>query len=64
MALDGRRVVRLPLLGDHRPMTIGSATLTRLRRSRLLEAFEGHCRSLVSDDYIPGMVASVTEPRP
>jgi DNA-binding transcriptional LysR family regulator len=63
LALDGRRIVRVPLLGTHRPMTIGSATLTRLKRSRLLEAFETHCRSFISDDYIPGMVVP-PEPRP
>jgi DNA-binding transcriptional LysR family regulator len=56
LALDGRRIVRVPLVGMHRPMTIGSATLTRLKRSRLLEAFETHCRSFVTDGYIPGMV--------
>lgn len=56
LALDGRRVVRLRLAGEHRPMTIGVATLKQLRRSRLLQAFATHARSFISDAYIPGMV--------
>jgi DNA-binding transcriptional LysR family regulator len=55
-ALDGRRVVRLRLSGDHRPMTMGLTTLRSLRKSRLFEAFAAHGRSLISDAYIPGMV--------
>ncbi|MDO6966745.1 LysR family transcriptional regulator [Rhizobium alvei] len=57
MALDGRRVVRVRLSGDHRPMTIGFATLRQLRKSRLLSAFATHARSFISESYIPGMVA-------
>jgi hypothetical protein len=45
------------LAGDHLPLTIGMASLQQLRRSELLKAFESHCRSHVSDAYIPGMVA-------
>lgn len=55
-ALDGRRVVRLRLSGDHRPMKMGLTTLKSLRKSRLFEAFAAHGRSLISDAYIPGMV--------
>lgn len=63
LALDGRRVVRVELTGEHRPMTIGSATLTHLKKSRIIEAFEAHCRSFVSDGYIPGMVIPAMESR-
>lgn len=56
-ALDGRRVVRLRLVGEHRPMTIGIAWLSQLRKSRLISAFELHCKAHVSDAYIPGMAA-------
>ncbi len=63
LALDGRRVVRVRLSGEHRPMVIGTATLGNLRKSRLLEAFEAHCRSYVSDAYIPGMVAPAIDRR-
>jgi DNA-binding transcriptional LysR family regulator len=56
-SLDGRRIVRLRLEGDHRPMRIGIARLAAIARTRLVEAFEGHCRSFISDGYIPGMVA-------
>ena len=54
-ALDGRRLVRVPLAGRHRPMALGLATAARVKPSRLIEAFRAHCRSVVSDSYIPGM---------
>ncbi len=56
-ALDGRRVVRVRLAGDHRPMVVGSATLKGLVRTQLVRAFESHCRASISDSYISGMVA-------
>jgi DNA-binding transcriptional LysR family regulator len=58
-ALDGRKVIRVRLSGDHRPMTIGIATLKQLKKSRLLSAFANHARSFISDAYIPGMIAPV-----
>jgi DNA-binding transcriptional LysR family regulator len=62
-ALDGRKLVRVRLSGNHRPMTIGVATLRELAKSRLVEAFEMHCKAFVSDSYIPGMVAPALERR-
>lgn len=58
VALDGRRVVRVALEGAHRPMVIGIAMLAATRRSRLLQAFETHCRALFADGNIPGMEAA------
>lgn len=63
LAMDGRRLVRVRLAGDHRAMSIGLALLARLRKSKLVAAFETHCRSFVSDSYIPGMVAPALERR-
>jgi DNA-binding transcriptional LysR family regulator len=56
IALDGRRLVRLPIKGAHRPMLLGTAVLTNLRPTRLLAAFEAHCRASITDRYIPGMI--------
>ncbi|SIT16457.1 DNA-binding transcriptional regulator, LysR family [Insolitispirillum peregrinum] len=56
LALDGRRLVRVPLAGSLRPMRICVATLGNLRPSRLAQAFENHCKTFISDGYIPGMV--------
>ncbi|RJF86656.1 LysR family transcriptional regulator [Oleomonas cavernae] len=56
LALDGRRVVRVRLAGGHRPVVVGLATAEGLKKSRLLKAFETHCRTFISDGYIPGMV--------
>lgn len=57
LALDGRRVVRVRLAGDHRPMVVGIATLETIRKSRLLERFEAHCTASISDRSLPGMTA-------
>ncbi len=54
-ALDGRRVYAVPLAGDPPPMRVGTATLQQLKKTRLVEAFERHCRHLVSDARVPGM---------
>jgi DNA-binding transcriptional LysR family regulator len=62
VALDGRRLVTLRLAGRHRPMTVGMATLRRLNPSRLVAAFETHCRAMVSDASIPGMLAPLPDP--
>jgi len=56
-ALDGRKVVRVRLSGDHRPMRTGLVALKSLRKSHLMAAFTAHARSFISDAYIPGMVA-------
>jgi DNA-binding transcriptional LysR family regulator len=61
LALDGRRVVRVRLAGDHRPMVVGTVTLAQLPKSRLVDAFKGHCHAFISDSYIPGMVAPDSE---
>jgi len=55
LALDGRRLVRLPLAGDHQPMTIGLASLAEVHKSKLFSAFESHCCSMINADHIPGM---------
>jgi DNA-binding transcriptional LysR family regulator len=56
-ALDGGRVRRIRLAGDPRPVVVGLATLERLRRPRLVEAFREHCRDAIGDTRIPGMAA-------
>jgi DNA-binding transcriptional LysR family regulator len=63
LALDGRRVVRVRLSGEHRPMVIGTATVAQSKKSKLLQAFETHCAAFISDSYIPGMVAPATDRR-
>lgn len=63
LALDGRRLVRLRLAGGHRPMKIGIATLDGIRKSRLLQAFETHCRTFISEGYIPGMIPPLLDAR-
>jgi len=54
-ALDGRRTVRVPLSGAHRPMTIGLLSLADVQKSKLFSAFERHCCDLITASHIPGM---------
>ena len=61
--LDGRRLVRVRLAGEHRPMVIGTATADQFKKSRLMQMVEAHCRSFISDAYIPGMVAPAMDRR-
>jgi DNA-binding transcriptional LysR family regulator len=54
-ALDGRKLVALKLEGRHASMTIGIATLQQEHKTRVLDAFEQHCRELINENQIPGM---------
>jgi DNA-binding transcriptional LysR family regulator len=63
VALDGRRVYRVPLNGDPSPVRIGIATLKQLKKTRLVEAFERHCQGLFSEAYIPGMAPPIAARR-
>lgn len=63
VALDGRRLYRVPLSGGLPPMRIGLATLKQLKKTRLLDAFEAHCRERVSESDVPGMTAALLGPQ-
>jgi len=63
VALDGRRVHRVPISGEPSPVRIGIATLKELKKTRLVEAFERHCQQLFSDSYIPRMAPPIAAPR-
>ena len=56
-SLDGKRLVRLRLAGEQRPMLLGLATYKPMKPSRLTQAFIQRCRAYISDQYIPGMTA-------
>lgn len=43
-ALDGTPLARRPLAGNLRPMAVGLATMRQDRKTRLVAAFEAHCR--------------------
>ncbi|WP_020203750.1 LysR family transcriptional regulator [Cupriavidus sp. WS] len=56
-SLDGKRVVSLRLAGHHQPMCLGMAWIPAQRPRRVLEAFMQRCRTFISDEHVPGMVA-------
>ena len=57
LSQDGKRLIRVRLSGEHRPMRLGYATANNAQLSRLVSAFAERCRMFVSDQYIPGMAA-------
>lgn len=56
-SLDGKRVVSLRLAGKHQPMRLGMAWLPSENPRRVLEAFMQRCRTFISNEHVPGMVA-------
>lgn len=56
-SLDGRELATVKLAGKNRPMTVGIATLRQERKPRILVAFEAHCRKMINDQDIPGMMS-------
>ncbi len=44
------------LAGEHKSMRIGISTLAQERKPMILAVFEQHCRNLISDASIPGMI--------
>lgn len=58
-AMDGRKLKAIPLTGKHKSMKIGIMTLIQERKPIILEAFEAHCRKLISARKIPGMLQEI-----
>lgn len=54
-SLDGKRLVRLRLAGEQRPMQIGLATAKNANLNTVAQAFISRCRAFLSNQYIPGM---------
>ncbi len=63
LALDGRRLYRVPLAGDPSPVRVGIATLKQQRRTRLAQVFESHAAEAISEKHVPGMVPPGTARR-
>ncbi|MBU2955842.1 LysR substrate-binding domain-containing protein [Marinobacter sp. F3R08] len=57
LSLDGKRLIRLRLAGDHQSLRLGYVTLKNVQHSRVVNAFAERCCMFVSDQYIPGMAA-------
>ena len=55
VALDGRPLATRPIAGEPRPMILGLARLASLRPTRLVEAFEQHCRAAIEAGTVPGL---------
>ncbi|MEB3766494.1 LysR family transcriptional regulator [Acinetobacter sp. MD2] len=56
-SLDGKRLVRVRISGEQRPMQIGLATAKNAVQNIVTQAFISRCRAFISDQYIPGMAA-------
>ncbi len=57
VAPDGKKLAYLKLLGDHKPIHIGLATIQADHKSRILKAFEAHTRAHIATGRIIGMSA-------
>lgn len=55
IAENGRPLAYVELEGDLAPMVMGLACLKDMRRARIVEAFEEHCRDVIKTGSIPGM---------
>lgn len=54
-AINGKGLEYIPLEGEYPPMVLGLASLKALRKTRVIGAFEAHCREMISDGNMPGM---------
>ncbi|MDX1400726.1 MAG: LysR family transcriptional regulator [Kiloniellales bacterium] len=54
-APDGKPLRYVPIKGELRPMHLGLATMRAERKSRILTAFEEHCRGAITAKAAPGM---------
>ena len=54
-APDGRPLSLVRLAGDPRPMALGIATMRSERRTRIVTAFEAHCRERIAGGALPGL---------
>lgn len=54
-ALNGKPLAYVRLAGDYPPMVLGMATLKGLRKTSVMQAFESHCRKVISTNQMPGM---------
>jgi len=54
-APDGQKLAYLRLLGDHKPIRIGLATMQADYKSRILQAYENHARQQITTGHVIGM---------
>jgi DNA-binding transcriptional LysR family regulator len=54
-SLDGKRLIRIRIADEHRPMHIGIATPKNVPTNIVVQAFISRCKSFISDHFIPGM---------
>jgi DNA-binding transcriptional LysR family regulator len=61
-APDGKPLCYVPIEGNHRPLELGLITMRSERKSRILSAFEEHCRNRLPADHGP-TIAAVDAPQ-
>jgi DNA-binding transcriptional LysR family regulator len=54
-ALDGMPLATLPIAGNPRPMILGLVRVASVKPTRLVEAFEQHCRAVMASGTAPGL---------
>lgn len=56
IAIDGRGLKYIPLADNFKPMKIVLITLAGTRKTRLVQLFYEHCKTMISNNSIPGMI--------
>ena len=56
---DGKPLCFVPLDGDQRPMIMGLATPAAGRKTRTVQAFVDHCKTLITDEHVPGLAPMI-----
>ena len=54
-SLDGSELSYVPLCGDNQGLTLGIATLEKLKKTLVVDIFVQFCREQISGENIPGM---------
>lgn len=54
-SLDGSGLAYVPLSGDNQGLTLGMATLSKLRKTMVVDIFSQFCSEQINRDKIPGM---------
>jgi DNA-binding transcriptional LysR family regulator len=55
VALDGMPLANVPIAGAPRPMILGLVRLASVRPTRLVTAFEQHCRAAIASGVVSGV---------
>ena len=54
-SLNGKALAYVAIADDFPVLKLGIATLKGLKKTRVSQAFEDHCRTMITSERMPGM---------